>query len=310
VFVVVVLVVVVLVLVNVNVNVSRTATADTSSPAARTLAGSVVIQNHGEPVLLTPPACEAISAPRSPETVVLRAGPHRTSRAGLAPTTFLGPPSTERVPCRFTFVIRNVPRAQRYSLTIAGTSAGHWNRDELRHRAWMVYFDAQGGAHPEKWQLAEVQQLHPGDAVPIPSDSAVAAPKGVAFDAISWRQVWTTTAGSTERECVDVADRSNVRSGTFVVGNFASYRQYWSGTLDTSKLYYVPMNPTGHPPLVVTAQSLDDPTDTVSPLQQAGEAWGADGDFFYATGTVLPHRGRWRLTVTAGTNWGCFDLTL
>jgi len=31
---------------------------------------------------------------------------------------------------------------------------------------------------------------------------------------------------------------------------------------------------------------------------------------FYATGTLLPHRGRWRLVATAGRNWGCFDLML
>jgi hypothetical protein len=31
---------------------------------------------------------------------------------------------------------------------------------------------------------------------------------------------------------------------------------------------------------------------------------------FYATGTLLVHRGRWRLVATAGRNWGCFDLTL
>jgi hypothetical protein len=107
-----------------------------------------------------------------------------------------------------------------------------------------------------------------------------------------------------------VADQTNLRSGTFVVGNFASYRQYWQGTLDTSKLYYVPLDPTGHPPLVITAQSLDDPDEMTSPLQQAGDAWTATGGFFYATGTVIPHRGRWRLTVTAGTNWGCFDFKL
>jgi hypothetical protein len=173
-----------------------------------------------------------------------------------------------------------------------------------------VYFNARGGTHTARWHLAEERQIHPGDAVPIPSASAVAAPKGLELDPISWREVWTTTPGSDSRECVDVADRTNVRSATFVVGNFASYRQYWQGTLDTSKLYYVPLDPTGHPPPVVTAQSLDDPKDTASALQQAGAAWGANGDFFYATGTVIPHRGHWRLIVTAGTNWGCFDLTL
>jgi hypothetical protein len=195
-------------------------------------------------------------------------------------------------------------------LAIAGHDAGRWTRSELGHRAWTVYFDARGGTHPSTWHLAEVPQLHPGDAVPIPNASAIAAPKGVAFDPISWREVWTTTPGSDQDECVDVGDQTNVRSAEFVVGNFASYRQYWRGTLDTSKLYYVPLDPTGHPPLVLSAQSLHDPNDTASPLQQAGAAWGANGDYFYATGTVIPHRGRWRLTITAGPNWGCFDLTL
>jgi hypothetical protein len=35
------------------------------------------------------------------------------------------------------------------------------------------------------------------------------------------------------------------------------------GALDTSKLYYVPLHPAGHPALAVSAQSLDKPTEVV-----------------------------------------------
>jgi hypothetical protein len=67
------------------------------------------------------------------------------------------------------------------------------------------------------------------------------------------------------------------------------------------------------PPLTVSAEPLDgQPADP--PIVERGTndyAWGLpNGPPFYATGTLLAHRGRWRLVATAGRNRGCFDLTL
>jgi hypothetical protein len=36
----------------------------------------------------------------------------------------------------------------------------------------------------------------------------------------------------------------------------------------------------------------------------------ADGTLFYATGTVLPSSGRWRIHVEAGVDQGCFEVTV
>jgi hypothetical protein len=96
-----------------------------------------------------------------------------------------------------------------------------------------------------------------------------------------------------------------------VVGNFAAYRSRWDGTLENSKLAYTPLHSTAVDPLMVTALTIGaDPAETVEPVQFLANAWSSDGWPFYATGTVLPHRGRWRLVAEAGPNWGCFDLTI
>jgi len=116
---------------------------------------------------------------------------------------------------------------------------------------------------------------------------------------------------------VDVGTRPAVRSGEFIVGNFAAYIDSWDGTPENSKLAYTPLYPpdyqpghVGDIPLPnVTAQRLDTAADPISPAH-LGPAWALNGMFFYASGTLLPERGRWRLTAELGRNRGCFDLTL
>jgi hypothetical protein len=104
-----------------------------------------------------------------------------------------------------------------------------------------------------------------------------------------------------------------MRSNSFIVGNFRSYIRYWDGTIENSKLAYTPLYPEQPAsPLAVSAQPRDgQPADP--PIVERGTndyAWGVNGIPFYATGTLLAHRGRWRPVATAGPNWGCFDLTL
>ena len=67
---------------------------------------------------------------------------------------------------------------------------------------------------------------------------------------------WTTTPGTAVRRCVTVGHRSEVRSGSFIVGNFQAYAADWNGTPDRSKLYYIPLYPQGKPPLDVRAEAL------------------------------------------------------
>jgi hypothetical protein len=112
---------------------------------------------------------------------------------------------------------------------------------------------------------------------------------------------------------VRVKDRTDVRSNSFIVGNFQSYIRDWNGTIENSKLYYIPLYPEQTAPrLAVTAEPLDGQRADPPIVSRATDncAWSVKGFPFYATGTLLAHHGRWRLVATAGRNWGCFDLTL
>jgi hypothetical protein len=128
-----------------------------------------------------------------------------------------------------------------------------------------------------------------------------------------WQYLWTRVPRSSKHQCVAVhTGWTAARSDTFVVGNFADYIQSWDGTTTTSKLAYTPRYPDANqPPLRVTATPLDGQAGSpLAGLDSVSYAWGEDGIPFYATGTLLTHRGRWRLIAAAGRNWGCFDLTV
>jgi hypothetical protein len=148
--------------------------------------------------------------------------------------------------------------------------------------------------------------------VPVPAVSAPFNFLSQKVDPAQWQKSWRSTPGSAARSCVQVKNLTDVRSNSFIVGNFRSYRDQWDGTIENSKLYYVPLYPEPtKPPLAISVEPLDgQPADTL--VVQGGNdyAWSLAGFPFYATGTLLPHRGRWRLVATAGRNWGCFDLTL
>ena len=141
--------------------------------------------------------------------------------------------------------------------------------------------------------------------VPVPTVSPRINPA-------EWQRMWSTIPGSSARRCVEVKNRTDVRSNSFIVGNFRSYIRHWNGTLENSKLYYIPLYPEQTaPPLAVSAEPLDG--QPAIPLV----VWRGTNDYargskgpFYATGTLLAHRGRWRLVAMAGRNWGCFDMTL
>jgi hypothetical protein len=148
---------------------------------------------------------------------------------------------------------------------------------------------------------------------PVPSVSAPANFEASKLDAAQWRRLWATTPGSAARRCVRVKNRTDVRSNSFIVGNFQSYIRGWNGTIENSKLYYIPLRPEQTAPaLAVTAQPLDGQPADPPIVSRATDnyAWSVKGFPFYATGTLLAHHGRWRLVATAGRNWGCFDLTL
>jgi hypothetical protein len=150
------------------------------------------------------------------------------------------------------------------------------------------------------------------DAIPVPQ---VDVP-GVQLDREEWRTQWASTPGSARRRCVPVEDHTEVRSGELIVGNFSSFVSGWDGTYETSKLYYIPLHPDvpawpdDTKPLHVSAELLDGSLPRRVALDFSGFALSARGVLFYATGTVLPEAGTWRLRATAGRNEGCFLVTV
>jgi hypothetical protein len=90
----------------------------------------------------------------------------------------------------------------------------------------------------------------------------------------------------------------------------ASFIEGWDGTPATSKLYYIPAAPVANQPLTVVAELLDGAAPQRFTFMFGATAWTTSGIPFYASGTVLPVPGRWRLAATAGKNSGCFELTV
>jgi hypothetical protein len=139
-----------------------------------------------------------------------------------------------------------------------------------------------------------------------------------------WDRFWFDTPGIPNRECTGATpEQINVRSGDFIAGNFASYVRAWHQSTDSthqaySELYYIPMHPAGQlpfhmVPLTITASRIDGPVGPRRPVliyTFRDSAWSDVGYPFYATGTVLPEAGTWKVTAQAGSNWGCFVLNL
>jgi hypothetical protein len=123
--------------------------------------------------------------------------------------------------------------------------------------------------------------------------------------------------GSAERRCVATDDHEVVRSGDFVAGPFVSYRRHWrfEQRSDVGKLYWEPKDDrrVARIRLIVKAVPTGAESEPSSSWRFGGDGFAAttaQGRAFYPSGLHLPHRGRWRLTATAGTQWGCFDFEL
>jgi hypothetical protein len=135
-----------------------------------------------------------------------------------------------------------------------------------------------------------------------------------------WDRLWFDTPGLPDRGCEEPKlQQREVRSGGFIAGNFASYIDYWHRTDGRySDMFYIPMHPAGElpfhmVPLTITATRIDGPLGSrrrVFVYAFRDSAWSDLGYPFYATGTVLPQAGTWRITAKAGDNWGCFVVKL
>lgn len=101
---------------------------------------------------------------------------------------------------------------------------------------------------------------------------------------------------------------AGLRSGEFVAGPLAAYADAWRRDPRTTKLWWVPLHTSGLHALTLRAVLLDDPsitrTFTSTILARS------DDVLFYPSTLLLPASGRWMLIATAGSNWGCFVMTL
>jgi hypothetical protein len=115
--------------------------------------------------------------------------------------------------------------------------------------------------------------------------------------------------GTSRRECVTVADGVTlVRSGDFVAGDFAVYRQHWKPDLGPGlgKIFWIPADPQPTAALTITATSASGRHITY----KAGSLAESDAGPFYPSGIPLPTTGTWKLLARAGDSWGCFELAL
>lgn len=115
-------------------------------------------------------------------------------------------------------------------------------------------------------------------------------------------------SGVADRTCVEANLKYEVRSGEFVAGSWADYRQGWRTNANFSKLWWIPLHADRMPGLLVRATLLDVPTTTaVYELYSTGYG---NGIMAYVSGVRLPQAGRCMLVATSGSDWGCFLLTL
>ena len=119
--------------------------------------------------------------------------------------------------------------------------------------------------------------------------------------------------GTSERACVDVNRNLGamgrdgaLRSGEFVAGPFDSYIIHWT-PYNEGKLWWAPLHTDLMPGVRVEAILLDEPS--VRHTFEFSTVGHTDGAF-YPSGILLPKSGTWRLLVTSGPDWGCFELTL
>lgn len=144
------------------------------------------------------------------------------------------------------------------------------------------------------WLAVAVFSCTSTTASPQPSVSAAAAP--------------AAAPSSLPHDCVDVGNRSVVRSGDFVAGPFDGYiQELRKNPGGPAKLWWQPDHP-GRDTLEIAGTRLDGRETYSEVLPPEQMASGSQGPFF-PDGPRLPTLGRWRLVVTHGTNnWGCFEL--
>lgn len=119
--------------------------------------------------------------------------------------------------------------------------------------------------------------------------------------------------GSSSYRCVRVGHDRDVRSGSFLAGNFGADEQGFAadyqqdGRRTEVKIYWVPLQVDHMPELTVQATLL--PGRTMTRKVRQGQVAAHPGEVFYPSGIPIPVPGTWVLVAKAGRNQGCFVVT-
>jgi hypothetical protein len=121
--------------------------------------------------------------------------------------------------------------------------------------------------------------------------------------------------GTSRRECVEVSPGERARSGEFVASVEYLYRDDSESGRRSAKIAWSPLhlreeylaNGGETSGMEIRAASLEEPGRIVT-HEITRTAGNSGTGAFYPSGTPLPGEGPWRLVVTSGPDWGCFDL--
>lgn len=113
--------------------------------------------------------------------------------------------------------------------------------------------------------------------------------------------------GRTSPGCVSVGARAtDVRSGSVAAGNFATARHSYASGTHTVFLYLIPQHAKGlhRATITLTPRSGGSPATITSTQVDQAAQWQ-----YFSVDLPVPAPGAYRLTMAAGSDHGCFDVT-
>lgn len=114
--------------------------------------------------------------------------------------------------------------------------------------------------------------------------------------------------GEAKAGCIEVTDERDARSGSMAAGNFVdAVAQFAEAPEDAIPFYFIPVDITDDPELVVELEQLDGSGSQTVRSSQVGTAneWR-----YYPLMLEIPAPGTWRIKASVGDeNEGCWDVT-
>lgn len=156
------------------------------------------------------------------------------------------------------------------------------------------------------------------DSLTLPTTVSAAEAEGVSFKRAappSWvagifTREWT---GSADRRCLTLPAQQDPAGQSFRSGDFIIRTRLPISAARQMKILWTPLhNPFEYSStLLVRAARLDDPADS---LRRSIADWGyvphEKRDSAFPSLFTFAHPGRWLIVATAGTDWGCYVLSV